>query len=367
MSHNSTYIIAEAGVNHNGCMERAKALIHAAAEAGVDTVKFQTFSADHLVTKNAAKADYQQQQTGSDENQYEMLKKLELSHEQHHMLKAECDVAGITFFSTSFDDPSLTFLAEDMNLPFFKIPSGEITNAPSILRHARYGRPIILSTGMSTLKDIEEALGVIAFGYMGNRTTPSRAEFHAAYTSDQGKALLKERVTLLHCTSEYPAPVDSINLKAMDTMRDTFGLKVGYSDHSMGITVPIAAVARGASIIEKHFTLDRSLPGPDHKASLEPYELKAMTLAIREIELALGNDIKAPQAGEANTASVARKSLHAATSISKGQVITSDNLAIMRPASGISPIDYWDIIGKKSSKDYIQGESMIVKDFNNDQ
>ncbi|MEI7818137.1 MAG: N-acetylneuraminate synthase, partial [Desulfuromonadales bacterium] len=274
-----TYIIAEAGVNHNGSLALAKKLVEVAADAGADAVKFQTFKADSLVSRLAPKAEYQSKATGADESQYEMIRKLELDEQAHEMLIEHCTVCGIQFLSTPFDLESVDLLAGRFDLSCIKIPSGDITNGPLLLKIAHTGKPVILSTGMSTLGEIEEALGVLAFGYLGVGE-PSPAVFRLAYCSIQGQELLLEKVTLLHCTTEYPAPVEEVNLNTLDTLRSAFGLPVGYSDHTEGITVPIAAVARGAVIIEKHFTLDRTLPGPDHKASLEPTELKQMVTAI---------------------------------------------------------------------------------------
>lgn len=348
----STYIIAEAGVNHNGERNLAFQLVDAAVAAGANAVKFQTFKAEKLVTKNAAKADYQQQMTGGDESQFAMLKRLELGYQTHYELIQYCNEQGIDFLSTAFDEESLDFLANDLGLETFKIPSGEITNGPLLLAHARYSRNIILSTGMSTLGEIEEALGVLAFGLIhghSNKTPPSRSVFREAFTSTEGQKLLREQVTLLHCTTEYPASMKEINLNAMQTMRSAFGLQTGYSDHSEGVTIPIAAVALGATLIEKHFTLDHELPGPDHRASLEPDGLVEMVRAIRSVEQAMGDGVKGPTVSELRNRPVVRKSLVAAEDLQPGSLLSESNVTIKRPGIGISPMEYWELLGTKSS------------------
>ena len=351
-----TLIIAEAGVNHNGDMNLAKALIDAAHQAGADIVKFQTFNASSLVTETAKQASYQSRNTGKEESQFDMLTRLELSHSQHVDLKGYCDQLGLEFLSTAFDDDSLDFLVNDIGVKRLKIPSGEITNAPFLLKHAQTGANLIMSTGMANLSEIEQALGVLAFGMLNPITeSPSRSAFLKAYGSSEGQALLKQRVTLLHCTSDYPAPIEQINLEAINTLRSAFGLPVGYSDHSAGITVPIAATMN-ASVIEKHFTLDRNLPGPDHKASLEPDELQRMVQAIRDVELAKGDGVKRPTLNEFETMSVARKSLVAARNIRIGQRITVDDVAVKRPGDGMSPFLLWELIGKVSQRNYQPGD-----------
>lgn len=351
----SVYIIAEAGVNHNGSLELAKKLIDVAVDAGADAVKFQTFKADTLVSKKAEKADYQRQTTSADESQYEMIKKLELDEEAHRLLIDYCKKAGIQFLSTPFDLASVDLLARTYDLPCIKIPSGEITNGPLLLKSAQTGKSVILSTGMSTLGEIEDALGVLAFGYLGN-SGPSIAAFRAAYCSAQGQALLLNKVTLLHCTTEYPAPFIDVNLRVMDTLKSAFGLPIGYSDHTEGIAVPIAAVARGAVVIEKHFTFDRALPGPDHKASLEPAELRQMVRSIRDVEQVLGVGTKHPTPSELKNMPVARKSLVAACTIRSGESFTAENLAVKRPGNGLSPMQQWDLLGRKASKDFAVDE-----------
>lgn len=350
-------IIAEAGVNHNGDESLAHALVDAAYQAGADIVKFQTFRAARLVTATARQADYQKVNTGRAESQLAMLSRLELPFEAHLNLIEHCEALGIEFLSTAFDDESLDFLVHQLKLTTLKIPSGELTNAPFVLKHARSGCRLIVSTGMATLSEIETALGVIAFGMtQGAEVAPGMDVFMAAYSSAEGQAALRERVTLLHCTTEYPAPMGDINLYAMDTLAQAFRLPVGYSDHSEGVTIPVAAAARGACLIEKHFTLDRTLEGPDHKASLEPSELAAMVKGIRDVEAALGNGIKGPSPGEQRNKDIARKSLVATCDIVPGTVLDEHNVAIKRPGSGMSPYCWWDVLGKRASYTYRAGD-----------
>ena len=329
MMRGATLIIAEAGVNHNGSIETAEQLIETAAEAGADLVKFQTFSADRLVTGSASKADYQLETTSTSESQHEMIRKLELSREMHEELIAHCKKCGVGFFSTGFDPQSVDLLAE-LGLDRFKIPSGEITNLPYLRHIGQYGKPVILSTGMARLGEIEAALEVL-----------------------EASGTPRERVTVLHCNTEYPTPMADVNLKAMLAIRDALGVQVGYSDHTLGIEVPIAAVAMGATVIEKHFTLDRNLPGPDHRASLEPDELKAMVQAIRNIELALSGDgLKRPSPSESKNLEIARKSLVALVPIKAGEPFTEANLGVKRPGSGISPMRWDEFIGRPANRDY---------------
>jgi len=352
-----TLIIAEAGVNHNGNEKLAFELIDAACSAGADIVKFQTFKAKKLVTKDAAQADYQVVNSQKKESQLAMLSRLELSYEVHHKLLAHCENLGIEFLSTAFDSESLGFLVNDLKLKRLKIPSGEITNAPLVLEHARTGCDLIVSTGMATLTEIESVLSVIAFGYTADKNiAPGIEAFEAAYFSGVGQRALKEKVTLLHCTTEYPAPLVDINLNAMETMFSAFKLPVGYSDHSKGIVVSIAAAAKGAILIEKHFTLDKMMEGPDHKASLEPSELKAMIEAIRAVEKTLGDGIKGPRPSEVKNKAVARKSLVAGVAIRQGEKYTELNLTIKRPGNGISPNKYWEFLVKTAARDYKEGE-----------
>lgn len=355
-----TLIIAEAGVNHNGDEKLAFELVDAAFKAGADIVKFQTFKAKNLVTEQAKQADYQVANTQRQESQLAMLSRLELSWEAHHALVKHCESLGIEFLSTAFDSESLDFLVNDLGIKRLKLPSGELTNAPLVLEHARTGRDIIVSTGMATLSEIEAALGVIAFGYTTSvDEKPCIDAFERAYATAEGQKALKEKVTILHCTTEYPAPMNEINLRAMDSLHAAFDLPAGYSDHSEGITIPIAAVARGAVIIEKHFTLDKQMEGPDHKASLEPDELKAMVKAIRQIEMALGNRVKTPTVSEIKNKSVARKSLVAVRKILAGEPFTASNMTIKRPGNGMSPYSYWDMLEKVSTKEYLPGDLII--------
>lgn len=330
---NRTIIIAEAGVNHNGSIELAKKLIDKAAEAGVDYVKFQTFKAEKLVTKNAQKAQYQDKNIDdNDQSQLNMLKKLELSQEQHFELIEYCKEKNCRFFSTAFDAESMEFL-KTLRFDFWKIPSGEITNFPYLVAIGQTKQPVILSTGMANIQEIEETINtLVRFG------TP------------------RKDITLLHCTTEYPAPKNEANLKAMQTMAEYFNLPVGYSDHTQGIEIPIAAVAMGATIIEKHFTLDRNMEGPDHKASLEPYELKAMVDAIRNVEQAIGNGIKEPAESEKKNIEIARKSIVAARDIKKGELLTDDNITAKRPAKGINPMEWENVIGTVAQFDFREDE-----------
>lgn len=352
-----TLIIAEAGVNHNGDAQLARDLVTAAYNSGANVVKFQTFKAKNLASVKAEQASYQKENTGKDESQLSMLQRLELSYDLHHELVGYCNELGIEFLSTAFDDESLDFLVNDLGLKRLKIPSGEITNAPLVLKHAQTECDLIVSTGMATMAEIEAVLGVIAFGYLNTDAAfASRSDFETAYASEQGQQLLRNKVTVLHCTTEYPAPMEEINLNAMDTIANTFKLNTGYSDHSRGITIPIAAAAKGARIIEKHFTLDRNLDGPDHKASLEPNELKSMVDAIRDVEMALGDGVKKPTVSEVKNKAIARKSLVAARNIKTGQVITGDDLAIKRPGDGRSPFDYWQVIDSVATCDVLEDD-----------
>jgi N-acetylneuraminate synthase len=353
----SVYIIAEAGVNHNGSIDMAKQLVDAAVAAGADAVKFQTFKAENLVTADAPKAEYQMQHTEPQESQFSMLKKLELDENAHRILRTYCDERGIEFLSTPFDTQSVDLLAKELKVGKLKIASGDLTNAPLLLYVADSAKSVILSTGMSTLDEVEEALGVLAFGYLHSAgTIPSRESFRQAFQSESGQELLKEKVSLLHCTTEYPAPFSEVNLRAMDTLRDAFGVPVGLSDHTPGYVVALAAVARGATIIEKHFTLDRGLPGPDHKASLEPDELKAMVAGIRQIEMALGSGHKEPTPSEMKNRVIARKSLVAGQFIRRGELFTAENITCKRTGKGIAPIHYWEWLGKQANCDYTKDE-----------
>ena len=323
-------IIAEAGVNHNGSIEIAKQLIDKAAEAGADMIKFQTFKSEKLVSKYARQADYQKTNLGetSDDSQLNMLRQLELSEQNHEELVKYCSLKGIKFFSTAFDLESIDYLYS-LHLGLWKIPSGEITNYPYLKKIAKFGESVILSTGMCEMDDISAALKVLL-----------------------KNGLRREQITILHCNTEYPTPFEDVNLRAMEEIRDVFQVKVGYSDHTKGIEVPIAAVALGAQVIEKHFTLDRNMEGPDHKASLEPHELKAMVSAIRHIELVLGSGHKTVSASEKKNMTIARKSIIAACPIHKGELLTEQNLTVKRPGIGISPMRWEEIIGTKAIKNF---------------
>lgn len=331
-SNMTTYIIAEAGVNHNGSLVMAKQLIDVASDAGADAVKFQTFKANKLVSKSAQKADYQKQTTDADESQHAMIKKLELDRAAHLELIAYCNTRSIEFLSTPFDHDSIELLHE-LGLATFKIPSGEITNVPYLRHIGSLNKRIILSTGMANLGEIEAAIQVLT----------------QAGTQ-------RENIDILHANTEYPTPMRDVNLKAMQTLGQAFNLPYGYSDHTNGIEVPIAAVALGASVIEKHFTLDRSLPGPDHKASLEPDELSAMVSAIRNIEIALGSSVKQPSPSETKNKAIARKSLVASTAIKQGDIFSENNLTVKRPGTGISPLRWDEIMGTAALRDYQEDE-----------
>lgn len=350
------YIIAEAGVNHNGSVDIAKQLIDVAAEAGADAVKFQTFRAEELVSTSAPKAIYQRKTTNAAESQLEMLRKLELDENSHRILASYCEAREIQFLSTPFDGDSIDMLVQKLQVPLLKLPSGEITNGPFLLKAARTRKPIFLSTGMSTLAEVRTALAVLAFGYTKQNKKPSRIAFRKAFKSQEGQETLRAMVTLLHCTTEYPAQFEDVNLLAMGTMRNEFGLPVGLSDHTPGITVSVAAAALGASVIEKHFTLDRSMPGPDHEASLIPAELNLLIRSIRELENALGSYNKAPTQSELLNLQAARRSLVALRDIRCGELFTEENLGCKRPGTGRSPLDYWQILGKKTDKNYRRDE-----------
>lgn len=325
-------IIAEAGVNHNGDMSIAKKLIDEAVYCGVDIIKFQTFRADSIVTKSAQKADYQKESSGTSESQYMMLKKLELSNTDFIELKKYCESKSVEFLSTGFDFESLEFL-KTLNMNVWKIPSGEITNLPYLEFIGKLNKKVILSTGMSTIEEINDAVKVLV---------KSGTE--------------RSKISILHCTTEYPAPFNDVNLKAMHAIAKTFKLEVGYSDHTEGIEVPVAAVALGARIIEKHFTLDKSMPGPDHKASITPAELKSMVSSIRNVELALGREEKMVVESEKKNILIARKSIVAKKDIKKGEKFTTDNITVKRPGSGISPMKWYEVLGQSALKDYKEDE-----------
>ncbi len=334
MNSSRVFIIAEAGVNHNGNLDNAHRLIDVAVEAGADAVKFQTFTADAIVTKNLEKAEYQKLTTCGQESQYDMLKKLELSRSAHIALINYCELKKIEFLSTPFDLDSIDLLMA-LGLQRFKIPSGEITNLPYLEHIGKYDMRVILSTGMATLDEIEAAMRVL-----------------------EKAGTLKDKITILHSNTEYPTPIADVNLKAMITIQNALDVKVGYSDHTLGIEVPVAAVALGASIIEKHFTLDRSLPGPDHKASLEPGEIKTLVTAVRNTECALGDGVKRASRSEKKNIPTVRKSIVAAKTIIQGETFNRDNLSVKRPGTGISPMRWYEVIGRLSNRDY-QLDEMI--------
>ena len=328
----SVFIIAEAGVNHNGSIDIAKQLIDEASSAGADAVKFQTFIANHQVTLTAKKAVYQEQTSNKEETQHAMLSRLELNEAMHHELIDHCMERNISFLSTGFDIQSVDLLV-NLGQQCFKIPSGEITNLPYLRYIGQLGKKIILSTGMSKMNEIEAAIGIL------EKAGSSRAN-----------------ITILHCTSEYPAPINEVNLRAMRSIREEFDIEVGYSDHTLGIEVAIAAVAMGASVVEKHFTIDRNLPGPDHQASLEPRELKSMVSAIRNIESALGDGVKRVSPSEIKNIKVARKSIVASRIIETGEIFTNENITTKRPGTGISPMLWDDLLGKKAQRDFLVDE-----------
>ena len=328
------FVIAEAGDNHNGNFELALQLVDKAVEAGADCVKFQTFVTEEMMSATAQKADYQKEQTDSDENQFDMVKKLELSFDDFRKIQAYCDKKGIMFLSTPFDILSVEFL-NSIGIPFWKIPSGEINNLPYLIQIAKTGKDVILSTGMSTVEEIAEAIKVL--------------KEHGA-----GK------ITLLHCNTEYPTPFEDVNLLAMKSLKEQFQVEVGYSDHTLGIEVAIAAAAMGASVIEKHFTLDKTMEGPDHQASLEPDELKQMIQSIRNIEASMGDGYKKPSNSERKNTVIARKSIVARRPIAVGEVFTEENLAIKRPGDGMSPMRWFDVIGKTATKNYEKDEQITL-------
>ena len=329
---NKVFIIAEAGVNHNGSINLAKKLIDVASESGADAVKFQTFKAEKLVSKHAQKADYQKETTDKNESQFEMIKKLELDSDTHKELMAYCKTKNIIFLSTPFDHDSIDLLS-DLGLEIFKIPSGEITNLPYLRHIGKLNKKVILSTGMADIGEIEDALDILI-----------------------NSGTKKENILVLHANTMYPTPMEDVNLKAMVTIGSTFDIKYGYSDHTLGIEVDIAAVAMGACCIEKHFTLDRNMEGPDHKASLEPDELKAMVKAIRNIELALGSSVKKPSKSEIPNMQIARKSIVAKLDIKKGDKLSEENITIKRPGNGINPMRWDEIVGTIATKDYEEDE-----------
>lgn len=332
----SAYIIAEAGVNHNGSLELALRMAEAAKDCGADCVKYQTALPEALISRFAQKAEYQKQTTGGEESQLAMVRKLMLPHADFLKIQARCSEIGIQFLSTPFDLASIDFL-QTLDMPFWKIPSGEITNLPYLIHIAKTRKPVVMSTGMCELSEIGAAISVLRqYG------TPER------------------EITLLHCNTEYPTPFEDVNLRAMETMRREFGLPVGYSDHTPGIAVPLAAAALGATIIEKHFTLDKSMPGPDHQASLEPDELAAMVIGVRAVERAMGSGEKHCTPSEARNKNIARKSLVAARAIRAGEPFTEENITAKRPGGGISPMRYFAVLGKMAPRDFAEDEEITV-------
>lgn len=357
MNRKATYIIAEAGVNHNGQREIALKLITSAAQAGANAIKFQTFDAKSLAAASAPKAAYQQHTTDPAESQLEMLTRLELPHAWHYELQEHARACGIQFLSSAFDLESLRFL-DDLGIPLFKVPSGELTNGPLVWRFAATRKPLILSTGMATLAEVEQALAVVTHALTCDSEPTQLDEVWRAWSQPENRARLHEHVTLLHCTSQYPTPFAEVNLKAMDTLAHAFGLQVGYSDHTEGTVIPVAAVARGATVIEKHFTLDRGLPGPDHKASLEPPELERMVRDIRALEVAFGDGVKAPQPSEWDTRKAARQQVVAARPIVEGATLSRADLSTARCGGGVPPCDLWALVGTRAARSYDAGEAI---------
>ena len=330
------YIIAEAGDNHNGDFNTALKLVDVAKRAGADCVKFQTFVTEEIISKYAEMAEYQKKNTGKEESQFEMVKRLELSFDEFRKIKEYCDRVGIQFLSTPFDLKSVDFLNE-LGVPFFKIPSGEITNYPYLIKIAHTGKPVVMSTGMCEPDEILAAINVLEKNGSGE-------------------------ITLLHCNTEYPTPLKDVNLYAMRTMKKMFGKKVGYSDHTKGIEVPVAAVALGACVIEKHFTLDKNMPGPDHKASLEPDELGRMVKNIRNIEIALGDGVKRVSESERKNIAIARKIIVARRNIQEGEILTEENLAVKRPGTGINPMQWMEVLGTRAVRDFKEDELIEIRE-----
>jgi len=354
---NSTYIIAEAGVNHNGELKIALELVDKAADAGANAVKFQTFEAKKLASRSVPKAGYQKQTTGAEESQFEMLQKLELPKEWHFELRDRARKLGIEFLSTAFDADSLDFL-ETLGMPFYKVPSGELTNGPLLWKFARQRRPMVVSTGMATLSEVELALAVIAHAFNSDSEPAHVDEVWQGWSRADWRQSLQNRITLLHCTSQYPTPMHEVNLRAMDTLANAFGLPVGYSDHTSGILIPVVAVARGAILIEKHFTLDRAMTGPDHQASLEPDELARMVMEIRTIEVALGDGAKCPQNSEWDTRKAARQQVIVTRDVLKGECFTRQDLTTARCGQGCPPSALWGLVGQPAQRDYTALETL---------
>lgn len=354
-----SFIIAEAGVNHNGSMDLALELIDVAAQSGADAVKFQTFRAVNLVTKEAKQAAYQIENMGKVSSQFKMLKDLEFSYEEFKQLKVHCDQRHIEFLSTPFDLESVKFLVEELQVNKIKVSSGDLTNTPLLHYIATKKKPIILSTGMATMKDVHEALAIISYGIVYPNAKVDMLQVQNFYETKTSKEVLKEMVSILHCTTEYPTPMNNVNLNAMNFLEQKLELQVGLSDHTEGIYVPIAAIAIGAKIIEKHFTLNRLMEGPDHRASLEPEELKEMIKAIRSIEKALGKSEKKPNENEIKNQEAARKSVVALKEIKIGEEFTKENLTIKRPGIGMPPSSYWSLIGLPASRAYKEDDFIV--------
>lgn len=352
------FIIAEAGVNHDGSLAVAKELIDVAAEAGADAVKFQTFRANDLVARQAPQAEYQRRNLQRTESQADMIRRLELLPDEFRELAAHGIRRGIRFLSTPFDQLSLAFLVDELAMDRIKLSSGDITNGPLLLSAARTGLPVILSTGMSVPADIEAALAVLAWGYSFTDGNPGLAALHETYKSAEGQAMVSAKVTLLQCTSEYPAPPIDVNLRVMATLARDFGVATGLSDHTAGVAIAVAAAAMGANVIEKHFTLDRKRPGPDHRASLEPDELRRLVAEIRQVEDALGTPIKQIMPSEGMNQAIGRRSLVALCPIAVGEVFTEENLGTKRPGTGISPMHYWDYLGRAATRAYSLDEAI---------
>ena len=355
--NNKCYVIAEAGVNHNGDLMLARELVDRAADAGADAVKFQTFDSAKLVNQNAPKASYQKHTTDAAESQLNMLRKLELPRQWHHELRDRAKSQGIEFLSTAFDMDSLEFL-NSLGMPFYKVPSGEITNGPLLWKFARQRKSLVVSTGMATLSEVEQALAVIAHGFNADAEPRQVDEVWLGWSKVEWRRSLQGRVTLLHCTSQYPTPMHEVNLAAMDTLRHAFGLPVGYSDHTEGILIPLAAVARGAVLIEKHFTLDRTMSGPDHLASLEPKQLALMIREIKLIKIALGDGIKSPQESEWDTRKAARQQVVVTRDIQVGEIFARTDLTTTRSGGGMSPMALWGLVGATAERDYQSGDTV---------
>ena len=355
----SVFVIAEAGVNHNGSLSTALDMVDVAAASGADAVKFQTFKAKAMITAEAPKAEYQLAATASNQSQRDMIESLELSADAHIAIAQHCATRSIKFLSTPFDVESLHLLTRSLGMSTIKIPSGEATNLPFVLEVGREAKDVILSTGMCTLREIELALKSIAFAFDRSHggDLPTRAHLESPLSENE-RSLLIGRVTVLQCTTEYPAPINEANLNAMSSIQEAFGLSVGYSDHTLGMTSSIAAVALGATMIEKHFTLDKKQDGPDHLASLEPDELKSFVAALRDTHRALGDTRKAPTASETKNIPIARKSIVAARAITKGELLTADNLTFKRPGTGRPPIEFFDLIGMPAPRDLVEDEQL---------